>query len=83
MARGRRSPYHGLMPWYDYKAFQRHQTGRAGRERPELTATFEAADETAAKSEAYRRTRLLPPNHFAALRDEAGTQIWEDDSPNA
>ncbi|HZZ87335.1 MAG TPA: hypothetical protein VFE13_03280 [Caulobacteraceae bacterium] len=42
---------------------------------------FEAADATAAISEADRRVRELPRNCFGVLLDPSGAQIWSEDAP--
>lgn len=46
-------------------------------------AVIEAADASAAVSEADRRVRQLPRRCSGALFDPSGAQIWAEESPSA
>ena len=80
MAPGRAGGYLRGMAWYEFKDFERSAGGPG---RLVDAAVFEAADEDAAKGEASRRTRALPPGHFGLLLDSDGKQLDVQDSPNA
>ncbi len=81
MASGYGRRYHAPMAWYEFKDFERHNGTGTGR--LVHAAAFEAADDDTAKSEAYRRTKALPPGHFGLLLDAKGGQLTVQDSPNA
>jgi len=68
-----------VMARYELRLYLRNACG------PALlgdVASFDAPDEGAAMSEAYRRVRGLPRNCVGALFDGAGVQIWAGDAPD-
>lgn len=66
------------MARYELKLFMSNGCGSAllGE-----VAVIEAPDGDAATSEARRRVRQLPKRCFGSLYDEAGVEIWTDESP--
>lgn len=68
------------MPWYEFRTYRR-SAGGPSTGRLDQSAAFEAADDSAAKSEAYRKIRMLPSTDFAQLLDATGVQIWTGEAP--
>ncbi len=68
------------MARYEFRLYMKNGCGQAllGD-----VAAIEAADETAALSEARRRVRELPKHCAGALYDAAGAEIWSGDAPDA
>jgi hypothetical protein len=66
------------MARYEFRLYMKNGCGQAllGD-----VSAIEAADETAALSEARRRTRELPKHCVGALYDAAGAEIWTGDAP--
>jgi len=68
------------MARYEFRLYMKNGCGQAllGD-----VSAIEAADETAALSEARRRVRELPKHCVGALYDAAGAEIWTGDAPGA
>lgn len=69
------------MAWYEIKFFIRVPGGPGAGRRVD-SAIFEAADDTAAKSEAYRRLNATNGD-FATLETGAGDHVWTGERRNA
>ena len=61
------------MARYEFRLFMKNGCGQA---LPGDVTVIEAADESAALSEARLRVRELPKQCFGALFDPAGAEIW-------
>ena len=68
------------MARYEFRLYMKNGCGQAllGD-----VSAIEAADETAALSEARRRVGELPKHCAGALYDAAGAEIWTGDAPGA